>query len=438
MTTPIERNGANGTHWRSPVPCPRLPHEDTADLIGFPGAADEQNIDTLEAAALMDAFDQGNAHLRGSLLRLDDAAGRVEADFQRAGGAIDALARLRDTRSVEEAAAQHAAVLRRHADDGPEDRRRRGFAKPWMVWVVLLAAAVFDASFVANLTQRILGVGPGSLTYYLAYLPGIGMALCLLAAGTFLAENMYRRRMWVSRRLRRGTLTPWRVLRRALWWWREEPQERRPDDLPWYRITVPLVCAAATVGLLGIIAYIRALQAGAQFAALRDLQPVFVTLLLLLSISAIALKVLSHNPCADSSEEAAKGLARMSKRVERATATARSAVTEAVKSANQLTTMIVSAESEARSTVERACARMLAERGRRNRAGDMVLPLVYLRWPARDDAVVHRTELPGLNLALLDEARQTAAKYRPEALRSRLADTVAELHRQFHGANADK
>jgi F0F1-type ATP synthase assembly protein I len=435
MTASTNQNGANGRHWPSPVPCPALPFEQPIDAIGPQTIEAEEDIDALEAAALMDAFDQGNASLRASLPRIDDAAGQAEADFQSAGGAIDALDRLRDTRSVEEAADLHAKVLKRHADDGPEDRRRRGFFKPWMVWVVLVAAAVFDASFVGNLTQRILGVGPHSLIYYLAYLPGIGMALCLLAAGTFLAENLYRRRMWISRRRRREPLTPWRVLRRTLWWWREQPQIREPDDLPWYRVAVPMICAVATTGLLGVIAYIRALRAGAQFAALRELQPVFVILLLLLSIAAIALKVLSHNPCADSAEEAQKGLERMSKRVERDTATARSAVTNAVKSANHLNTLIVNAESDARSTVERACARLLAERGHRNRAGEIVLPLVYLRWPAGIGTPAGQTELPGLSLALLDGARRESDEYRPDVLSNRLAATVGEIHQQFHPAN---
>lgn len=429
MSATTDHNGAGDTRWASPVSCPALPLDQPIDT-GLHGAATEENVDDLEAAALMEAFDLGNAALRGSLPRIDDAAGRVEAEFQRAGGAIDALDRLRDSRSIEEAAAKHATVLARHADDGPEDRRRRGFFKPWMVWLVVTVAAVFDASFVANLTQRILGVGPGSL-YYLAYLPGIGMALCLLIAGTHLGENLYRRRMWISRRRRRNPLTPWLVLRRALWWWREHPEERRPDDLPWYRISVPLLCAAATVALLGVIAYVRAIRAGAEFAALRDLQPVFVIMLILLSISAVAIKVLSHNPCADSSEEAIKGLDKLSTKVERFTTNARSTVTDAVKSANHLNTLIVSAESEARSTVERACARMLAERGRRDRAGEIVLPLVYLCWPVNAGPAAPRTELPGLNLALLDAARRTSDKYDPDDLRVRLADVVAELHQQF-------
>lgn len=429
MSATTNHNGAGNVRWPSPVPCPASPFEQPIDAR-FHGAGTEGNVDDLEAAALMEAFDLGNSTLRGSLPRIDDAAGRVEAEFQRAGGAIDALDRLRDTRSIEAAAAKHAAVLARHADDGPEDRRRRGFFKPWMVWLVVTIAAVFDASFVANLIQRILDVGPDSVVYYLAYLPGVGMVLCLLVAGTHLAENLYRRRMWFSRRRQRDPLTPWLVLRR-LWWWREHPDNRRPDDLPWYRITVPLLGAAATVALLGVIAYVRAIRAGAEFAALRDLQPVFVIMLILLSVSAVAVKILSHNPCADSSEEAVKGLKRMSTKVERSTAKARSAVTDAVKSANHLNTLIISAESEARSTVERACARMLVERGRRDRPGEIVLPLVYLRWPVDEGVALPRTELPGLNLALLDEARQTSDKYRPEDLRVRIVDVVAELHQQF-------
>jgi hypothetical protein len=51
--------------------------------------------------------------------------------------------------------------------------------------------------------------------------------------------------------------------------WREHPEKRRPDDLPWYRTSAR---CAATVALLGVIAYVRAVRAGAEFAALRDLQ----------------------------------------------------------------------------------------------------------------------------------------------------------------------
>ena len=433
MTASADRNGSS-TRWPSPVPCPRLPFDHSARPAEFGGDGTHEDIDALEAAALMNAFDEGYAALRDALPRIDDAAGRVEDDFQRAGSAIDSLARLRDTRRVEEAAARHAAVLARHANDGPEDRRRRIF-RPWMVWVVLLAAAVFDAAFVGNLMQRILGVGPGDPLYYLAYLPGVGMALCLLAAGTVLAENLYRRRLWLTRRPRRDRLNPWLVVRRAAWWWREERQERRPDELPWFRITVPLVFAGLTVGLLGVIAYIRALQAGALFADLRDLQPAFVVLLLLLSISAIAVKVLAHNPCADSSEAATKGLTRMSSQVERSTTTARSAVADAVKSANRLVTTIINAESEARSTVERACAQMMVQRGRRDRAGNIALPLVYLRWPT-DGTAIGGTELPGLDLTLLDRARKISDRYQPEMLKVRLARTVHEINQQFHRDNA--
>jgi hypothetical protein len=435
MSTPTDR-GTNGARWQSPVPCPRLTWDQAAEPLTIHTVHPEDDIDAMEAAALMDAFEQGNAALRASLLRIDDAAGQVEAEFQRAASAIDALDRLRDTRSVEEAASMHAAVLRRHADDGPEDRRRRGFVKPWMTWVVLGVAAVFDASFVGNLTQRIFGVGPHNPMFYLAYLPGIGMALCLLTTGAVLAQNLYRRRMWVSRRRRREPLNPWLLLRRAVWWWREQPQEREPDDLPWYRITLPLLSVVVMVGLSGVIAYIRASQAGTQFAALRDLQPVFVILLLLLSVAAIGTKVLSHNPCADSSEEAAKKLDKMSGQVDKDITTARSAVTEAVKSVSRLRTLINNAECDARSTIERACARMLTERGRRNRAGKLVLPLVSLRWPAQDGVVPPRTELPGLNLAVLDDAKRTFARYQSATLSYRLDRTIGEINLQFHAARS--
>jgi hypothetical protein len=300
-----------------------------------------------------------------------------------------------------------------------------------LVWVTVGLAAIFDTTFVGNLVQRILGVGTSSPMYYLAYLPGIGMALCLLAAGTVLGEHLFRRRSRINQRGVRSRLNPWLALRRLFWDWRPDAQTREPDDLPLPRLLGPMVFTVAIIGLLGTGAYVRATLAGQNFVRLASLQPMFVVLLLLLSIAAIAVKALSHNPYADSAKDARRLVERATREATALIERARESVCRHTRTWIRLKSTVASAEGNARRVVEQACARILEDRWHRGAGGPLQLPLAIPRWPRESDEPYPESTLPVLEFELLDYARGIARRYHPDQLEKTLADAVGELHAQF-------
>jgi hypothetical protein len=430
MTVPRGNGGlpADGTlQQRIPVP---YPHR----VLDLATRADvdppEERLGDLEAAALLRAFAAGNASLISAQDRLNAACDAAVETFRMAQLAVDAVLRYQAIGLAGLARDAADTVARRHAQDGPEDRRRRSMWR-WLVWVTVALAGLFDTTFVGNLVQRILGVGPGSLMYYLAYLPGVGMALCLLAAGTVLGEHLFRRRSRINRRGTRGRLTPWLALRRLVWDWRPDPQTREPDEPPLPRLLGPVVFTTLIVGLLGVGAYVRAALAGQSFVRLASLQPVFVVLLLLLSISAIAVKAMSHNPYADSATHASRLVERATRESTALVELARESVSRHTRTWIRLTATTASAEGNARRVVEQACARILEDRWHRGAGGPLQLPLAVPRWPREADASNPASALPVLEFELLDYARGIARRYHPEQLERTLADAVGGLHAQF-------
>ncbi|TDC49522.1 hypothetical protein E1258_27115 [Micromonospora sp. KC207] len=421
----MDEAASNGRRWQAPTPCPA-----STVLLGNPVVrAGEQRPEDLEAAALLRAFGSGNVALLASQAALDSAGDQVVERYHAAQAAIDAIDRFVSRERVVEARRAEQTVTQSHANDGAENLRRRVLPK-WAVWVVLALAAVFDVAFVANVVQRIFGAGPSEIVYYIAYLPGIGMALCLLAAGQSLAEHLFRHRVRVTRSRRRGPLNPWLLLRRALWHWRPEEQTRQEHDLPWPRLAGPVILAVLAVGVLAAGAYVRSTQAK-SFAALVSFQPVFVGLLVLLSVSAIAVKVLSHNPYADRAKEVAKDITDLEEQAKELTDAGRSELVAHRKAWNNLKSAITSAEGEAVRVVEEECARILDDRGRRGVEGPLRLPLTVLRWPEEGTEPSAEPVLPALRLDILQHARDVAAQHDPQSLQKAFDTLVAALHQQF-------
>lgn len=414
--------------YEAPIPCP---HAMTRPIDGS-SAPTEERLEDLEAAALLRAFDAGNAALLAAQSQVNAACDAVVRRFHDAQRMISRLAWHAATGAVVRARRAVDAVYARHADDGAEDRRRRRFP-PGLDWAVVSVAAVFDGAFVGNVVQRIFSVGPDSVMYYLAYLPGVGMALCLFAAGTSLAEHLFRRRNRVGRQLVRRPVNPALLLRRLFWDWRTEPVRRAPDDLPWSRLPVPVLFTALIVALLAAGAAVRVSLAAQRLSTLSRLQPVFVILLLLLSIAAIAVKVLAHNPYADSDKRAAKQLRSTEKVCDQLSANVAAAVAAQAQAWVHLQSTLATAEGDARRIVEEACARMLDERGHRGKSGPLRLPLTVLRWPADDQsgAQAREAKLPGLNLAVLDHAREILEKYRPDQLEDGFRQALEAYRTQF-------
>ncbi|GIJ19952.1 hypothetical protein [Micromonospora lutea] len=420
----------NGRRWQAPTPCPA-----STVLLGNPVLpVGEPRLEDIEAAALLRAFGSGNAALVAAQSALHESGDRVVERYHAAQAAIGEIDRFVAREHVAGARRAEQAITQFHANDGAESLRRR-FLPPWVVWGVLALAAVFDVAFVGNVVQRIFGAGPSDLVYWIAYLPGIGMALCLLAAGHSLAEHLFRHRIWVTRSRRRGPLNPWLLLRRVFWHWRPEEQTRQEHDLPWARLAGPVVLAVLTVGVLAAGAYVRATQAE-SFSALASFQLVFVGLLVLLSVSALAVKVLSHNPYADRSDEVTRCISDLESQSKALTDAARIELVAHRKAWNNLQAAIVSAESEAVRTVEEACARILDDRGRRGMEGPLRLPLSVLRWPEEGAEPTAEPVLPALRLDIIEHARDLASRHDPQTLQDAFDAVTAALRQQFQPSAA--
>jgi hypothetical protein len=427
----MDQTVTNGRRWQAPVPCPAA-----TTLLGDPAMpAQAPRVQDIEAAALLRAFSSANATLLRARPGLDEASDVVVDRFHRAQEAIDRITRYANRRKVAEARRAEDAVVREHANDGSEDRRRRVLPK-WSIWIVLLVAAIFDVAFVGNVVQRIFGAGPTDLIYWLAYMPGLGLALGLFVAGHRLAEHLFRHRERRTRSSRRGPLNPVLVLRKVFWDWRPAEQTRGQRDLPWDRLVGPVVFAGLILALLGAGAYVRATQAK-SFSALASFRPVFVGLLVLLSISALAVKVLTHNPHADNAHEAGKSMDRAGKRAKKLTGEAREPLVEHGKAWNALRSAILTAEGDAVRIVEEECARILDERGRRGEEGPLRLPLTVLQWSEEGQQPTEQPDLPALRVDILQDARETADRYHPKTLRWSLAAAVAALNRQFRTGGPD-
>lgn len=409
--------------WQAPVQCPVSPV-----LLGSPMTPPPTpRLEDIEAAALLRAFGSGNAALLASQPALDEASDRVVERYHAAHAAIDEISRLVARQKVYEARRAESDVTERHANDGPEDLRRRAVPK-WMVWIVLLLAAIFDAAFVGTVVQSIFGVGPDSLLYRLAYLPGVGLALCLLASGHSLAEHMFRHKVRATRARRRKPTNPWQVLRKVFWHWRSEEQTREDRDLPWARLAGPVFFAVLAVGVLAAGAGVRALDSSTSRPAYI---PVFMGLLVLLSVSAIAVTVISHNPYADSAAKANRDVSTVEKQAKSLVGAARKELVAHSKAWNYLRSTITTAEGDAVRIVEEECARILEDRGRRGVEGPLRLPLTVLRWPEEGEEPTSESVLPALRLEILQNARDVASRHSPNTLQDAFDRVVAALHQQF-------
>ncbi|GAA3385212.1 hypothetical protein [Cryptosporangium minutisporangium] len=411
------------TTWAAPLPCT------SQALSALPPEPTVEQVDDAEAAELLRAFTRANSSLARAHEGLRATSQAMSATYQDAAHAIDGVTRYSADSAIRRAVALDEKVARRHAADGPESRQRRRVPS-WLVWPALIASAIFDGAFVGLVVQQILNVGSDDAVYYLAYLPGIGMALALFVTGTMLAENLFRHRERVIRRPFRGRLTPWTATKRLFWEWRPEREERADEDLPWPRLAVPFLLTIGLLGLLGLFGYIRAALATRDFPELGRIMPIFVLLLLILSVATVALKVLAHNPYADSRREAE----RLMRRVHREAATVRKRANDAVAAHtvewHTYRAAVVQAENEARRILDESCAGMLDERGQRGYRGTLRLPLDGPEWPP-DHWSGRAGRGPKLDLTILGPARDLVRRRHPKLLERRLAKAIAAQNAQF-------
>src|SRR2546430_466467 len=336
-----------GTSWRPAVPCPR----GELSITSAPSRQTEQNIRELEAAALVNAYSDANAGLAASHPPIAAACDAVARAYRAAEAAIGRLGRYVSTGRAEDARDRLAKVVSRHANDGPEDRRRVVRWARWLLWPAAFLATVFDGVYLGKVFQQILNVAPGTVVYYLSYVPTVGITIALLVSGTWLAEAVVRHQTRVERRPHRGPLDAWRMLRR-LWFWREGTEQRDPQELPWPSWLIPVAFFTAVFVTLGSWARIRAQLAVVDNSDLAPYEPYAAAMLVLLSVSVVALKFLAHNPYADSAAEARQLMKDAFTDSEPLLAEARDGVTAHHQAWIHLQTSLAATEAAAKRSVE--------------------------------------------------------------------------------------
>ncbi|MFK0284170.1 hypothetical protein ACIQVL_27430 [Streptomyces sp. NPDC090499] len=414
--------------------------------------------DSRERAVLMGAFSSGNALLVDDRAGLGAGCATVVGSAQRVESAIAAVDRFRRIGGALPAVPETpVAVLPETAgaQDAPErtgPARRPRVAGMWrrLVWPVTGAGAVFDAAFMGSVIQQILDVGSGSVQYWLAYLPGVAIAVCLLAAGTFLAERTA-------------------LVREA----RADAGADRGGRYRWRPLVVPWLLTLALLGLIVVCGVVRVLIATEESddSYLALFQPVVVVLLLLLGAAAVATKLLSHDPEAAADAEEAR-LTRKAEKARRKrdraavterrvrAETAEKALRKRMKAADglgdearealvahvaawfALKASLDAAELGARRHVEDAATGLVQERARTGMAGTFEFPLRAAEWPPERVPRIRCAprglfvaepsgDGPRIRLDLLAEAREVLERHRPDDFSRRLDDSLGKLNRQW-------
>ncbi|MGA4877206.1 hypothetical protein [Streptomyces lydicamycinicus] len=446
-------NTTNGTNragpaarYQSAVDCPGSdPAFIELDLRNRPSARPVDQTDSREQAALMRAFTDANTALTAAQPGLGTAATAVADTFQQARTTIEAAERFVVARSSQQAQERVGELRARHAEDGPESLRRRPVLWRRLLWPTLVACVAFDTMFIGTLMQRFFGLGETEVGYYLAYLPGFGVAVCLLAAGSLLAESVFRRRTRTARTLERTRRGPVAALREALWPRSPRTERRKAGELPWPNAAGPVLFTLAILTMVGIWARMRAAGAVREHVDLAPDQSAVVILTLVLSTAAIVVKVLAHNPCADSDREARRDVTDAEQQGRKLLGAARRSLVAHTETWWRLRSTVEAAASEAHRTLDEACIRIVEERARTGVAGSYDLPLTAPAWPypavarngARlptgDRAPAHPTP-PRARLELLDHVYTVLVRYGPDQLEDRLNGIAGDLNAQFRAS----
>ncbi|MFJ1913460.1 hypothetical protein ACIOGX_16250 [Streptomyces sp. NPDC088147] len=228
------------------------------------------------------------SHNRGQLAA---ARARAIGAHARTEEAVQSLARFEAAASLRTTRAAQEAVETRHAADGAEDRRRREMWIRLLRWPVVAAMAVFDAWYFMRVFQYLTTSeeAVSLIEQSVSFLPGVILALALMLSGHAIAAPLHRVREQL----------------RAL-------RERRPVLSLLGSLSLPALYLASVLLTVTVWAVLRARDTGAgeEVEGARYAPGWVAVLMLVLAITAVAMKVVAHNPYADSAAEARRGLLR--------------------------------------------------------------------------------------------------------------------------------
>ncbi|MFE9002824.1 hypothetical protein ACFYOY_11870 [Streptomyces sp. NPDC007875] len=253
---------------------------------------DPEHLDNGEMRVLLRAAREVAEIVSHNREQLAAARARTIGTHARTEEAIQSLARFEATASLRAARVALDAVEARHADDGAHDRRRRETWIRVLRWPVIGAMAVFDAWYFMQVFQYLTtseeAVSPAEQT--VSFLPGVVLALALMLSGHTIAAPLHRFREYVRSRT-----------------------EHRPGRALLASLALPVLYLFAVLFTVTVWAALRARDTGAgggESVGARYAPGWVAALMLVLAITAVAMKVVAHNPYADSAVEARRGLLR--------------------------------------------------------------------------------------------------------------------------------
>ncbi|MEE4590660.1 DUF6338 family protein [Streptomyces sp. DSM 41524] len=251
---------------------------------------DPEHLDNGEMRVLLRAAREVADIVSHNREQLAAARARTIGTHARTEEAIQSLARFEATASLRTARVALDAVEARHAEDGAHDRRRRETWIRVLRWPVIGAMAVFDAWYFMQVFQYLTtseeAASPAEQT--VSFLPGVVLALALMLSGHTMAAPLHRFREYVRSRT-----------------------EHRPGRALLASLALPVAYLIAVLFTVTVWAALRARDTGAGETTGVRYAPAWVAaLMLVLAFTAVAMKVVAHNPYADSAVEARRGLLR--------------------------------------------------------------------------------------------------------------------------------
>lgn len=424
----------NGTHY-PPKPCPPSApcHAPAPDRAAEPKPYQRDQLSNAEAAVLTKAKTDAET----DVVNAGPGINALESTLQhRENEALTALLTLElfvNAERLASAASELRRVQRRHRNDGPEDRRRRPSWVRWALWLSLPAASIYDTAFFATVFLKLVDnnftvTNPMS---YIALLPGVVITVALLVTGHWVAEAIARARAHVER-------TPQRVRfrsRLAGWLSRRPPtaQTREPDSLPWPRWALPIGFGFLIISTLAIWAINRAHDATTGGQASTPALAVAL-LLLMFSLTAIAIKVVHHNPFADSMRAAERELSATTQCQQETVTAATTAVGDFATVNRQLHDLLDDVEFRAWRHFDQAWSHILEQRHAHGLAGNVAPPFAQGATGAGRHPLLVGIVEPEARAELVHSARKSLRDAQVTAARERLERLLARLAKQLTGA----
>ncbi|WP_157984596.1 hypothetical protein [Lentzea terrae] len=422
-------NGSGGGYSR-PRPCP--PTAPCAGMHGVPLMPrvryDAKELDNAEAATLARASIDAEAGLAAAMSGVDAANQDLTDATARWRTALDKLGALLADRTVLIAGRARHRADRRHAHEGPEDRRYRPKAWTWALYISLAVASVYDTWFFAFMLRKLTNEQDPILRY-LSYLPGVLIAAALLVSGTMLAKQVVRAWSHRDRRTNREPLVLKDVVKRV-WLWRPESQKRDADDLPWAIWSIPLIFFVFVMVTFGIWANQRVRESRGGAAAVQYPWYAVVMLFLLFTLGAIFVKIVEYNPWADSAARAEVEFKAGREVFEKALTEAEAAKRAHDPAWQRLRTTLDNAENAARRTMNQAWVCILERRAEHGLAGHLA-PKFNEAGGTEAVSLFHDMPEPAVPTTGLAKPREMLTEYDGKKLLAEHEELVQKLIKQL-------